>query len=546
MDTPLGALVSFGRRLASIPRDGHVADAGAVALSTAFEGTLAAVVIWSDGARPETGWSGHAPSPFEGDDPERFGLEALRRRLTAAGSTVLRSASLGRDHVGSDHEGFILIGWDADVQAAQRWRESEAIDLAALQLRAVIKQSEFEKQLAATQHTVVELAEQLAGTGHLHLLGEMASGVAHDFNNALTTILGTTEWLLQHAVLEDDAREDLTHIRTAATDASVYADRLQRGACQIPARTSGPSATSADGAESVQAPHSELVNLSSIATHMRALSRPRWSQLVEQGVPIEVVVDAPPVSPIRGRAAEIRELLWNLVFNAIDAMKDKGGRLTLRVRESDGHVRLSVSDQGGGIPDGVKPHIFDPFFTTKGKRGNGLGLSMCSRIAHQHGGTLEVESEPGKGSAFTLILPAVERRTPAPTIEGDPGVAHRPTRRVLLIDDQPDVLESVSDMLKALGHEVTVAADGESGLRLMQSATFDVVLTDLRMPDIDGLDVARGARDLQPGIPVVLLTGWGALFEDAEPDAVSVVLPKPPTLASLSEAITQAGSGIAA
>ena len=414
MDTRLGALVSIGQRLASAQRDGQIADVGAAALADALEATLVAVVIWSGGAQPETGWSGREPGPFQSDNPDCFSLDVLRERLTAGGGAVLRSATLGHAREGADRESFVLIGWEANTEAAQRWAESEAIDLAAQQLRAAVTESDLAERLATAQDERVELEEQLAGAGHLYLLGEMASGVAHDFNNALTTILGTTEWLLQHAVLEDDAREDLTHIRTAATDAAVYANRLQRGAHQIPLHPSRLSETSADRADAFQIHNSELVNLSSIATHMRALSRPRWSQLVERGVPIEVVVDAPPVSPIHGRAPEIRELLLNLVFNAIDAMEDKGGRLILRVREEDGQVRLSVGDQGGGIADNVKPRIFDPFFTTKGKRGSGIGLSMCSRIAHQHGGSLEVETEAGKGSTFTLVLPAAAH-TPSAT-----------------------------------------------------------------------------------------------------------------------------------
>ena len=126
-----------------------------------------------------------------------------------------------------------------------------------------------------------------------------------------------------------------------------------------------------------------------------------------------------------------------------------------------------------------------------------------------------------------------------------PADAQPIARRVLLIDDQPDVRESVSDMLKALGHDVTVAADGQSGLRLVEDGEFDVVLTDLKMPGIDGLEVAKRIRAGHPDLPVILLTGWGTLFENAEPEAVSMVLPKPPTLHSLSEAITRA-SDIAA
>ena len=169
---------------------------------------------------------------------------------------------------------------------------------------------------------------------------------------------------------------------------------------------------------------------------------------------------------------------------------------------------------------------------------------MCWRIAHQHGGKLEVESRTGVGTTFTLTLPAAARDASPSRQDEIDSVPQR--QRILLIDDQPDVRESVSDMLKALGHDVSVASDGRAGLQLVQTESFDVVLTDLRMPGMDGLDVAKRVRTLRPNVPVVLLTGWETFFEDSQPEAVSVVLPKPPTLHSLSEAITRAATDSAA
>ena len=539
----LRALVAFDRRLGE-DRERALVEVSAEALQTTFVSAVAVVVIWKTGSRPAASFSGECADPFgHTDDSSAFTLAGLRARLASHDIAVLQSAGLGDD---PDQDGFILIGWYQGSQAADRCANGEAVALAARLLRAAVARHDLEDRLEAGRQSIVELEEQLTGTGHLYMLGEMASGVAHDFNNSLTTILGTTEWLLQSESIPDDAREDLTHIRTAATDAAAYASRLQLAAHQIPAYA-GRLTHSPDDA-SVQTFRTEAVDLSSIALHMRALSRPRWSRLVDQGLPMEVVVDAPPVSKVRGHAPEIRALLLNLVFNAIDAMEETGGRLTLRVRETDGKVHLSVSDQGTGIPDDIRPRIFEPFFTTKGTRGSGLGLSMCERIAHQHGGVLTAESEIGKGSTLTLTLPASADQA-LPPVDAEraqlPADTQPIARRVLLIDDQPDVRESVSDMLKALGHDVTVAADGQSGLRLVEDGEFDVVLTDLKMPGIDGLEVAKRVRAGHPNLPVILLTGWGTLFENAEPEAVSMVLPKPPTLHSLSEAITRA-SDIAA
>ena len=228
-------------------------------------------------------------------------------------------------------------------------------------------------------------------------------------------------------------------------------------------------------------------------------------------------------------------------------MEDTGGQLTLRVREDGGRVRVVVSDQGRGIPSKVRPHIFEPFYTTKGKNGSGLGLSMCWRIAQKHGGTLEVESEVDQGTTVTLTVPA-ERQAPAVVQDpqDDSSKLDLPAQRILLIDDQPDVRESVSDMLTALGHHVSVAADGATGLELIAQGSFTLILTDLGMPRMDGLEVAKRVKEIQPAVPVVLMTGWGANYQNAPPEAVNVVLSKPTTLQELDEALSRAVWGLAA
>ena len=171
----------------------------------------------------------------------------------------------------------MLLGWRHDEVES---RDDGRVELAADLLRGVVAQARLKDRLEASRRSVVELEEKLAGAGHLYTLGELASGVAHDFNNTLTTILGTTEWLLQHAVLEDEAREDLTHIRTASLDAALSAHRLQLAGRQIPAYSGRLSQRPSDTCGPTQAYRTEAVDLSSVAIHMRALSRPRWGHVV--------------------------------------------------------------------------------------------------------------------------------------------------------------------------------------------------------------------------------------------------------------------------
>ena len=185
-------------------------------------------------------------------------------------------------------------------------------------------------------------------------------------------------------------------------------------------------------------------------------------------------------------------------------------------------MSVAVVDQGKGIPLSVRPHIFEPFYTTKGKHGTGLGLSMCWRIAQKHGGVLEIDSNVAQGTTVTLTVPVVRDAPAAAQPVEHPRRPMLATQRVLLIDDQPDMRYSLTEMLKALGHEVTVAADGKTALERIAHSAFSIILTDLGMPGMDGLEVATRAKQLQPHVPVVLLTGWGAHYENAPPEAVDV------------------------
>ncbi|MDE3156426.1 MAG: PAS domain-containing protein [Acidobacteriota bacterium] len=394
--------------------------------------------------------------------------------------------------------------------------------------QALAEKTRLSEELQKSLSSLRSTQGQMVRAQKLRALGEMASGVAHDFNNSLTTILGLLEWLLHTAPADLAIRSDLETIRTAAVDAAAIVRRLQ---------LFGRSAPDAEA---------EPVDLGEIAQLVVNLARPRWRELAQRrGVQFDLVVesDPEPAPAVRAVSSEIRELLMNLVFNAIDAMP-KGGRITIRTGRSGDKAFISVADQGTGISDEVKSRIFEPFFTTKGKDGAGLGLSVCWGIAERAGGMLEVDSTPGEGATFTLMLPALAGAAaparpaadPAPS-PAAPKASRRLAVRVLLVDDQADVLESVADMLAALGHHVVAAESGEIALRQFKRETFDVVMTDLGMPGINGLELARRLRSERPGLPVLLLTGWGADYEDHPPEEVSMVLSKPVTMKSLQEAL---------
>jgi PAS domain S-box-containing protein len=446
-------------------------------------------------------------------------------RRTAAGTTA----------------GVIIVATDiTERKQAEIERERLVHELQTTNARieqALSEQTRLSGELQHSLSSIQSTQDQMVRAQRLRALGEMASGVAHDFNNSLTTILGMIEWLLHTSPPDLAIRPDLDTIRTAAVDAAAIVRRLQ---------LFGRSTPEAE---------SEQVDLAEMAQLVVNLARPRWRELAQRrGVQFEVLVEANQTPAVRVVSSEIRELLMNLVFNAIDAMPD-GGKIVIRTGASHDKALISVIDQGTGIPDEVKERIFEPFFTTKGKDGAGLGLSVCWGIAERHHGTLEVHSTMGSGTTFTLVLPATQGAArsanasepskpnaaapsnPAAAATAKAGRPSAPRLRVLLVDDQPDVLESVADMLGALGHTVAVADSGESALRHFQREHFDVVLTDLGMPGMNGIELARRVRAQRPETPVALLTGWGADYEENPPEEVTRVLSKPVTMKSLQDAL---------
>jgi CheY-like chemotaxis protein len=272
-------------------------------------------------------------------------------------------------------------------------------------------------------------------------------------------------------------------------------------------------------------------------------------------VTTELDADLPAVWGIE---SELRDALVNLVFNAIDAMP-RGGQLTLRTRRvvdagaseapepGAARVAVDVVDTGIGMDEHARLHCLEPFFTTKGERGTGLGLAMVYGAAQRHGAEIQIESEPGKGSRFSVLFKSGPQHAPEPVRPAvtSPGAP----QTILLIDDDPALLRSLRDILEADGHTIQMADGGRAGLDAFAQAVEtgrvpDLVITDLGMPHVDGRSVAAAVKMRSPATPVVLLTGWGQrMVEDGERVAhIDVVLSKPPKLAELRAAIERCRS----
>jgi CheY-like chemotaxis protein len=244
-----------------------------------------------------------------------------------------------------------------------------------------------------------------------------------------------------------------------------------------------------------------------------AMIRPRLEEkIARDNRPIDLRLDLGTIETINGRPAALTELMTNLLLNALDAMPD-GGTLTVSTRgEAGRHVVLTVTDTGIGMPEAVRRRIFEPFFSTKGEGGSGLGLSMVYAIVRRHGGDIRVDSEPGRGATFTLTFPVASEPVGAEPESALPR-ARRPAR-VLLVDDDPKVLGTLTEILRSVGHTVTAAASGGAALSAYGPGRFDVVLTNLGMAGMNGWELAERVRRVDEDIAILLITGWGLRDEE--------------------------------
>jgi PAS domain S-box-containing protein len=361
----------------------------------------------------------------------------------------------------------------------------------------------------------------------LRVLGQMASGIAHDINNAISPVTLYTESLLEREPnLSSNARRYLEIIKRAIDDVAQTVARMREFYRQREAQmTLVP------------------VDMNRLIAEVVDLTRARWSDMAhERGVVIEMrTALAQNLPAIMGAESEIREALTNLVFNAVDAMP-QGGTLTLRTQVISHSVSLEIIDTGVGMDEDTQRRCFEPFFTTKGERGTGLGLAMVYGVVRRHSADIEISSALGSGTTIRLTF-----ALPTANVHSDTRAAKirtPPPLRILLVDDDPVLLKSLEDILQADGHTLTVTQGGQAGIQafgvaLDRGTPFDIVITDLGMPYVDGRRVAGAVKALNASTPVILLTGWGQRLEieGDVPTHVDQVLSKPPKLRELREAL---------
>jgi signal transduction histidine kinase/CheY-like chemotaxis protein len=432
------------------------------------------------------------------------GLDSAQRE--SAGRLGMRACLAVPVHAGDRLVGVLSA---LTSQAAAFSEDDVAVaSTFAAQAGIAVENSRLYAELERALEGVQKSQDQLVQVERLRALGEMAAGVAHDFNNLLAVVMLRTDLLLARGQAPTVA-ESLTLIRQAAQDGAQTVRRIQEFTRTRSTRPFGQ------------------VDMYRVLHEVVELARPRWrDQAQSRGVTYDVRVEGGKVPLVAGTAEELREALLNLLNNALEAMP-AGGTFTFSAAAEGDRVVIRAADGGCGMSEETRRRVFEPFFTTKGAQGNGLGLAVVWGIMARHGGEITVDSVLGQGTTFTIRLPV-----PAvlPLDQGAAGALRLPRgRRVLVVEDNHEILRSLGDVLRDNGCEVLEAANGATALARLETETVDLVLTDLAMPGVSGWEVASTCRERYPQTPVGLITGFGDQIEPekVERHGIQFVVAKP-------------------
>ncbi|MCH6257507.1 PAS domain-containing protein [Puniceicoccaceae bacterium K14] len=380
--------------------------------------------------------------------------------------------------------------------------------------KAALDLHDKNNELQSALNDLKETQKAVIQQENLRALGQMASGIAHDFNNLLAPILGFSELLL---TIPADSRDEakliayLQKIQVAAQDGASVVGRL---------REFYRSQSNKDEFSEIN-PHD-------LSLQVRELTRHRWKNQAEaRGVSIQLLDSCESKRCIRGNESELRQVLTNLVINAVDAM-DENGTISINIEDVADTVRIKVSDTGHGMSEEVKSKCLDPFYTTKGKLGTGLGLSIVMGVIQRHGGQFNVDSQQGKGTDITISLPAhaPERKVEQ---EAEHTQIKNQSLKILLVDDEEVLLEVISELLGSGGHVVDNFAEPKSALEQFKSHEYDLVITDRAMPGMSGDQLAAEMKKAKPHVPIFMVTGFGDLIKETGemPANIDEVLGKP-------------------
>jgi signal transduction histidine kinase/FixJ family two-component response regulator len=381
-------------------------------------------------------------------------------------------------------------------------------------------------RIAAAHAEYEELRERTNHAEKMAALGELSFGVAHNVNNTLTGILGRAQLLLRTRDAEK-INKGIEMIIKSAEDGAHIIRRIQDFARRQPSRKF------------------QAVSVAELMKDVCEMSRPRWESVAGPQVRLALVADC--TASVLGDAVELREVLVNMIYNAIDAMPS-GGEIRMSSQETNSRVVLTIGDNGSGMTPDVKSRLFDPFFTTKGKGGTGMGMAVSFGIIRRHNGSIDVESEPGRGTTFRISLPVDKDSHPAVEVGAakvDETIDEEKIT-VLVVDDETAVREVLREALEAEGCEVLIAESGEMALNIYdaRAGKLDIVFTDIGMPEMSGWELAREIRKRSITIPLAIVSGWADAISCDARQAIKAdwVVSKPFDIATIASIANEIGA----
>jgi signal transduction histidine kinase len=385
-----------------------------------------------------------------------------------------------------------------------------------------IENARLYRELHERMEHDIAMEKNLAEAEKLRSLGLMASGIAHNFNNTLTVILGNSE-LLEGASLSKNSAQRVSVIKKASMEGAEIVERL----------------LTFTRSKSLNSDYATVV-INQLVEDAIKMTEPIWrAKAQHKGINITIHQHLSPENlKVHGNEGALKEVLVNIIFNAIDAMPNGGGIDISTYREVS-RVCVCISDSGTGISEEDKRRIFDPFFTTKDPPNTGLGMSLAFGIVNSHNGSIEVKSWPGKGTTFMISLPLSNRADQTCPPPEKSSVQGKPCR-VLVIDDEEAIVDFICEALEALGHYATGANSGQAGIEIHSSGDYDLVITDLAMPGMSGWEVLAKVRDSSPGVKVGLMSGWDLSEDELSQKGVDFMLRKPFSIKHISATLNQA------
>lgn len=389
--------------------------------------------------------------------------------------------------------GFISIG--SPMAGSYLKRYIHLFEVFARYLAGVEQNRNYTNQVRVLSDQINLLEEKLTTVENMRTLGELAGGVFHDLNNSLGAILGRSQLIqtkttrIKDEKLAEKITRDAEVIEKSAVDSGNILDRLKQVAKPRKRKERKP------------------IELNSLVDDALEIIRPRWKKLTQdkeikltlkKDLKLEAVINADP--------SEIREVLTNILLNALDAMSE-GGTISIKNRFREDKVDLYISDTGQGISEEDCRKIFDSFYTTKGEKGTGLGLSLSKKIIEEHGGSIDFRSELGQGTTFILSLPRVDKPGGEEAEDKKSGPVENPIS-ALIVEDRPEFKDTFKELLESHGMKVRTAATGEQAIQMCGSEHFDIIITDYGLPGISGLELAHQVKSVDRKAKVILISGW--------------------------------------